>query len=207
MEPVKRSYHNFTYTGTQPGHGDLSGFKGEGEFTSHWKPNSDELAALLAGGDVELTVQADPVPPVSLGVLDAQDPLPADPSIEVVEINEVQYRVPPAVAEEIADLRRGVGDKLITFQPNPEDTVIVTVPDTASKEMTEAILGATAEQFPGQRVAVLPESLGIHTKAVFTELIEAGSEMANLILHPAEARDLSERTKAAETWERLTNGG
>lgn len=73
MDPIKRSSHNFTYKGPEPGIGDLSCEKttdntGRPVCVSHWRPNDLELQALIAGGAVRLSIFSEPIPPVALGV-------------------------------------------------------------------------------------------------------------------------------------------
>ena len=80
MDPVKRSDHNFVYTGPTPDIGDLSVQREPGVAYSHWKPTPEELATLNAGGEVRLGVFQEPMPPVSLGVAEAEEPKAEDPN-------------------------------------------------------------------------------------------------------------------------------
>jgi hypothetical protein len=201
VEPVDRKHHNHVYKSPDPSVGDLSGYAVEGAFSSNWRPNSEELAVLVEGGDIELTVFAQPVPPVSLAVMAGEDhsPLPSDPeSQEVVEVGGQEWRVPPAVAAEVKSLQQGVVDKLTSMEIKPTDTVIVTIPDDAGPEMTQGILAALSKQFPENRACVLPESLGLHTRETFVELLQAGAEMAENI-----ASDPGKALAAAQKWRGL----
>lgn len=189
MEPVKRIHHNKVYKGNGPGVGDLSGYAAEGQFSSHWRPNSEEIAVLVEGGDIEVTVFQEPIPPLGVGVIASEadgSSLPADPeSQEVVETAGHEWRVPPMIAHELNQHREGLAEKIIATVRQKEvkenETVIVTVPDDVSPEVTAAILNALKGVFPDNRSAVFPESMGLHTKEKFVELMEAGAEMARLI--------------------------
>lgn len=121
-------------------------------------------------------------------------------SVEVT-IDGAQYMVPKRVADEIEHLKINLGDTLYLFIPEANDTIIVTLPDDAGRDLTESVLQVTAKQFPEARVCVLPESLGLHQQANFAELVEAGTDMADAIL--GREMDLSKRTEAAKAWDRL----
>lgn len=73
MDPVDHSSHNFTFTGPEPGIGDLRVHRGKDSVgrpivVSHWKPNDLELQALIAGGSVRLSVYGEVIPPLAVGV-------------------------------------------------------------------------------------------------------------------------------------------
>lgn len=208
MEPVKRSHHNKTYKGPTEDIGDLSTYAAEGQVSSHWRPNSEEVAVLVRGGDIEVTIIGEPIPPIRVGVIEAEEPvgLPTDPeSEELVVADGHEWRVPPPVAAELKAEREGVVasvvEKLSTLEVGPNDTIVLTVPDDAGAEATEAILAGLSQQFPDNRGCVLPESLGIHTKENFADLIEIGSEMASAL-----GRGLPERAvEQAKRWNELTH--
>lgn len=209
MEPVKRSHHNKTYEGPTPDIGDLSGYEAEGGFASHWRPNSEEIAQLVNGGDIEVTLFSKPIPPLIVSVLGAEGAmaLPADPeSQEVVIAGGEEFRVPPEVAAELKAERDGVTaavvERLSSLDLDDKDTIVVTVPDDAGPEVTEAILAALASQFPDHRGCVLPESIGLHTRENFAALVEVGSEMARL-LGQGRADDA---TAQAKRWNEITHG-
>lgn len=208
MEPVKRSHHNKTYHGPTPEIGDLSGYEVEGGFSSHWRPNSEELAVLVEGGDIEVTIHQTPIPPIAVGVIEAEGDraLPADPeSQEVVTCVGLDFRVPPSVAAELRAAREGVVaaviEKLAAIDIQEGQTVIITVPDDLGPEGVEGILMAMSQQFPSNRACVLPESLGLHTIDKFAELVEAGGEMASAL-----GRGLPEKAvEHAKLWNELVN--
>lgn len=209
MEPVKRSHHNKTYKGPTEDIGDLSTYAVEGRVASHWRPNSEEVAVLVRGGDVEVTIFGEPIPPITVGIIEGEVPLalPTDPeSEELVMAAGLEFRVPPPVAAELKAEREGVVaavvEKLATLEVGPDDTIILTVPDGAGPEMTEAILAGLSQQFPENRGCVLPESLGLHAKENFATLLEAGSEMAKALGSglPDKAIEWGRR------WNELTHG-
>lgn len=208
MEPVKRSHHNTNYKGPTPEIGDLSAYEVEGQVSSHWRPNSEELAVLVEGGDIEVTVFATPPPPIGVGVTENEgdDALPADPeSQEVIECAGLEFRVPQPVASEIATVRSGIADAVIAkmraIEIKPEHTVIITIPDELGPEAVQGILMAMSQQFPENRACVLPESLKLHTLVGFADLVEAGSEMASAI-----GKGLLESAAThAKRWNELTN--
>lgn len=208
MEPVKRSHHNTTYKGPTPEIGDLSAYEVEGQVSSHWRPNSEELAVLVEGGDIEVTVFATPIPPIGVGVIEGEGDraLPADPeSQEIVECAGHEFRVPQPVAAEITAVRSGIADaviaKLTAIEVRPEHTVIITIPDELGPEAVQGILMAMSQQFPENRACVLPESLKLHTLVRFADLVEGGSEMASAI-----GKGLLESAAAhAKRWNELTN--
>lgn len=74
MDPVTRRDHNFVYQGPTPDIGDLSCYREPGEIWSHWKPTAAELGVLNAGGQVALGLFHEPIPPVSIGVVEAEPP-------------------------------------------------------------------------------------------------------------------------------------
>jgi hypothetical protein len=91
MEPVKRSDHNHVYKGehfdqklgrvVNKGVGDLSCFRERpGLVRGHWKPSPEELAILNAGGHVEVGVWTEPIPPLSVNAIAADEPNGGDPS-------------------------------------------------------------------------------------------------------------------------------
>lgn len=205
MEPVERRHHNHVYKSPDDSVRDLSGYAVEGAFSSHWRPTSEELAVLVEGGDVELTVFAQPVPPVTVKVIagEGDKQLPPDPeSQEVVHVDGQDWRVPPCVAREVRmlhDEMPGVASSwLDSIEVKPEDTIIVTIPDDGGPEMTEGILAALSNQFPENRACVLPRSLELHTKDKFVELIQLGSAMAmNVSDDPVKA------VEAAQAWRKM----
>ena len=73
MEPVTRQSHNFVYRGPTPDIGDLSCERRDGGVFSHWKPSAEELAMLAAGGAVELGIYSEPIPPVNVAVIAAEE--------------------------------------------------------------------------------------------------------------------------------------
>lgn len=73
MEPVARQSHSFTYKGPTPDIGDLSCERRDGGVFSHWKPSTEELATLAAGGVVELGIYSESIPPVSVVVVAAEE--------------------------------------------------------------------------------------------------------------------------------------
>lgn len=74
MEPVKRKSHNFTYRGPRSDILDLSCERRVGVVFSHWKPSVEELEVLAGGGVVELGVHHEPIPPLSMVVVPAEEP-------------------------------------------------------------------------------------------------------------------------------------
>lgn len=207
MEPVKRSHHNTIYESPEPNIKDLSGYAVEGGFASHWRPNSEELAVLVEGGDIEVMFFSTPFPPFGVGVVEAvADGLPADPeSQEVVEVGGLEWRVPEPVATELWQYRRGLVESLkewaSTVEVKPTDTVLITVPDDAGPQMSQAIALAAKQQFPENRACILPVSLGLHTQDKFVELIECGAEMAEKM-----ASDPVGALAAATKWKELVSG-
>lgn len=86
MDPVTRPDHNFVYQGPSPDIGDLTCCREPGEVWSHWKPSAEELEQLNDGGHVALGLFHEPIPPVSLIVVDAEPP--AGRNGEVVHLDD-----------------------------------------------------------------------------------------------------------------------
>jgi len=75
MEPVVRLDHNFVYEGGSDAVGDLACRRENGEVYSHWELTPNELAQLTHGdAHIELGIFAEPIPPVSLRVVQAKPP-------------------------------------------------------------------------------------------------------------------------------------
>jgi hypothetical protein len=74
MEPVKTAQSNFVYLGPSPDIGDLHcELVGEERIDSVWKPTPEELAFLIDGGNVLLSVWGHPMMPVALSVTGQQE--------------------------------------------------------------------------------------------------------------------------------------
>jgi hypothetical protein len=73
MEPTNNSWCNFVYRGPRQNIGDLPCRRetehGMRVVRAYFKPSSDELKELIAGGSLCLSIYTEPIPPVSLGVV------------------------------------------------------------------------------------------------------------------------------------------
>lgn len=95
MKPIIHQFVNDVYRGPTPEIGDLFVERIEpGCIRVVYKPEPEELAALAAGGLVELVIWNEPIPPVSLAVQDpgvfeevAEHPFKAIP-----ELNDEERR-------------------------------------------------------------------------------------------------------------------
>lgn len=189
MRPVERSDHNFTFIGNGEDVGNLSCFKDEdGAVVSHWRPSPEEIAVLEAGGDVELRIFADPIPPVNVGIAANDQGSEAAEGYELVEIDGVPHRVPTAIAFEMAKLVEGIIGEIKNFRPEPGATIVITTPAQASHDFTEMVLHQASRQFEDYRVSVMPESLGLHTSDGLAQLLAHGTAMAEAIQEGDPAR-------------------
>lgn len=69
MKPIRTATSNLVYVGP-PGVGDLHCDRiAAGIIQSAWRPSPEERAAIAEGAAVLLTIWAEPIPPVSLGVV------------------------------------------------------------------------------------------------------------------------------------------
>ena len=182
MNPVERSHHNFTYKGNGAEIGDLSCFKGEGSASSHWKPTMEELAVLEAGGDVELRIFTEPIPPVDVGVAAPEEGAgEAAEGYSLVEIDGVPHRVPIQIEQEMARLVEGMVGAIESFRPEPGTTIVITTPGGISRDFTEMVTAMASKQFPDFRVAVMPEGLKLHTQAGLGQALHEGNTLVSAI--------------------------
>ena len=71
MLPVKTERSNMVYRGTTPNIADLDCERiAPGHIRSVWKPSDEERAYITAGGNLELDILTEPIPPVALNVTD-----------------------------------------------------------------------------------------------------------------------------------------
>lgn len=67
MRPIKTRRSNFVYRGPTPGIGDLDCQRiAPGHIRSVWVLSDEERGHIAAGGNLELDIFAEPIPPVSL---------------------------------------------------------------------------------------------------------------------------------------------
>jgi hypothetical protein len=77
MKPIKTAACDMIYRGPTPDIGDLHCQRLKpGTIRSFWKPSEEELAALNAGGAVELDVFTEPLPPLAVNVITAEEAEP-----------------------------------------------------------------------------------------------------------------------------------
>lgn len=70
MRPIRTQTCNLVYKGPTPGIGDLHCERVRaGEIVSFWRPSRDELEAIAAGAVIELSIFGEPIPPVSVNVV------------------------------------------------------------------------------------------------------------------------------------------
>lgn len=73
MRPIKTAACDDIYRGPTPEIGDLHCQRlSPGAIRSFWKPSEEELAALNAGGAVQLDVFMEPLPPLAVNVINAE---------------------------------------------------------------------------------------------------------------------------------------
>jgi hypothetical protein len=69
MKPVRTEHSNLVYRGPTPEISDLHCQRLElGRIRSVWYLSPDERAVIAAGGNIELDILSEPIPPVSLNV-------------------------------------------------------------------------------------------------------------------------------------------
>lgn len=200
MFPVERDHHNFTYQGYGD-IGDLPGFRGEGAFSSNWRPTADEMELLLAGGTIELRIFTEPIPPVALNV---SEPGPDDgisDGYEVVAIDGVEHKVPSAIAREMERLVEGAIKEITSFEPKPGTTIVITTASKMSADFTQMVMTQAADQFSEYRVSVMPESLGLHTQDGLAQLIAHGTSMAEAVRQLPPDEQVEVALAAADRWE------
>lgn len=79
MRPVKVAQSNIVYRGPTAEIGDLWCERvSPGQIASVWEPSDEERELLAAGGRIELLLWSEPIPPISLAVLAAEDSEPVD---------------------------------------------------------------------------------------------------------------------------------
>lgn len=82
MHPVKTSSANFVYRGPTPDIGDLwVERRPEGravEVVSVWEPTEEERKIIAEGGRITLGMFHEPIPPVRIGVVGAEESEPVD---------------------------------------------------------------------------------------------------------------------------------
>jgi hypothetical protein len=80
MHPVRTKWMETIYRATHPEIADLWCHRPEpGEVWSVWEPDEEEREALANGGRVILRILTEPLPPVAVGVLSAEDSKPIGP--------------------------------------------------------------------------------------------------------------------------------
>lgn len=104
---------------------------------------------------------------------------------EEVFIEGHGYRVPSAVADEIVNVRRGavheVLERIKAIDPQPTATIVITVPSNVSVEFQTQVAQVAKQNFPDHGIAVLPESLEMHTAEGLRELLRMGTEIATAV--------------------------
>lgn len=200
MFPVERDHHNFTYQGYGD-IGDLPGFRGEGAFSSNWRPTPDEIEQLLAGGTIELRIFTEPIPPVALNVVEPGSDDGISDGYEVVAIDGVEHKVPAPIARELESLVEGAIKEITSFEPKPGTTIVITTASRMSQDFTQMVMTQAADQFAEYRVSVMPEALGLHTQDGLAELIANGTAMAEALrqLPPEEEHEVA--LAAADRWD------
>lgn len=92
-----------------------------------------------------------------------------------VFIDGREFKVDRRVADELIRLRmesvEAVLEKMKSIEPKEGETIIIYVPRQASQEFMVQVGDLAKMQFPGNRIAVLPESLDLHTAEGVAELI------------------------------------
>jgi hypothetical protein len=73
MDPIETTESNFVYRGPTPDIGDLHCHVDGPRTDSVWKPTEEELAFLIDGGNVLLSVYGHPHPPVAVSVTGQQE--------------------------------------------------------------------------------------------------------------------------------------
>lgn len=69
MKPVRTEHSNVVYRGPRPGISDLHCQRLElGRIRSVWYLSDAERAVIAAGGNIELEILSEPIPPVALNV-------------------------------------------------------------------------------------------------------------------------------------------
>jgi hypothetical protein len=75
VKPVKPLDANMKYLGPSPEIGDLECTRVEpGHIRSQWRLTADEIAFVASGGEIELDIYTEPIPPVSLNVTEPACP-------------------------------------------------------------------------------------------------------------------------------------
>lgn len=208
MKPVKLDHHNFTYAGPTDGIGDLSCFRNEedGGVYSHWRLSSEEVQSIVDGALIELGVFVEPIPPVSLNIFDKDHPeIETETAFETIKIEGEVFKVPQAVVREVEALREKAAGSVRGFEPKPGEAVVITVPDDLSGEACQGIGAAAKAQYPDNEIAIMPESLGLHTLEGFTLLMKVGTEMSSAIHVGDSAGDIA-GWDAADRWDKLISG-
>lgn len=88
--PIRTIESNFTYLGPTREIADLPGQREDGRFYSVWRLSDEERAQIAAGANIELGIYSEPIPPVSITVVDvAESPVsPADGGRTYYDIDE-----------------------------------------------------------------------------------------------------------------------
>jgi hypothetical protein len=73
MRPIRTVESNFTYLGPSPEVADLPGQREQGRFYSVWHLTDEDRAKIAAGANVELGIYCEPIPPVSMAVVDVPE--------------------------------------------------------------------------------------------------------------------------------------
>lgn len=77
MNPVRTSWTELVYRGPTPDIGDLWCHRERaGEIWSVWEPDEEERKLLAAGGRIRLIVANEPIPPLAMDVLSAEESAP-----------------------------------------------------------------------------------------------------------------------------------
>lgn len=115
--------------------------------------------------------------------------------MDEIIIDGATYRVQKALVDEIVNLRRGttheVLDRIRKLEVEEGDTVLITVPDNASREFQMQVASLIRQNFPDHRGLVVPENLGLHTEKGVAELVETGMDMAMAVQDHNPTRALS----------------
>lgn len=95
------------------------------------------------------------------------------------------YNVPKPVADEVVRLRmeavQAVLERMKAIEPSEGETVVIYVPSKASQEFMVQCGDLAKMQFPNNRIAVLPETLQLHTSEGLAEVISEAMALTDAV--------------------------
>lgn len=127
-----------------------------------------------------------------------------------VVIDGKTYTVAQPVVNEIVELRRGLTHEFVQqikkLEPGENETVVVVTPESVSPDFVRMAGDVIQAAFPtAHGIAILPESLKLHTQEGLKQLVLAGN-----LLRTALERATIDRVadvEALDAWKEATGGG